>query len=159
MKPTSVRSGLRLCALSAALSLTAGAAMAQTEKDLPRSSDQAQEAIAPKAVAAAPNARLAALIQSGGTVIREKGVLSVTHPKTGIYCIKPDASTGIVPNNSIVIVSPEFFYSKLNEIKVQWAAKGSPCGNDRLAVYTLADLNVDGVYTFSNAVGFSIYVP
>ncbi len=42
---------------------------------------------------------------------------------------------------------------------VQWATRGSPCGNDRIAVYTLDDFNLDARYTFSNRVGFSIYVP
>ncbi len=158
MEPTSVRFGLRLCALSAALSLVAGAAMAQ-EKNPPRAKDQAQAAAAPKAAAAAPNARLAALVQAGGNLIRHKNVQGIARPQTGIYCIRPMAAAGIVPGNSIVILTPEYFYSELNEVKVQWASRGSPCGTDRIAVYTLADFNLDGRYTFSNDVGFSILVP
>ena len=49
--------------------------------------------------------------------------------------------------------------SGLNEIMVQWGTKGSGCSADRIAVYTLADINANGIYSFSNAVSFSIYVP
>jgi hypothetical protein len=157
---TSARAALRVCALSAALSLVADTAMTQTERDQgpPRAKDET--AATPRAtVAAAPNARLAALVRGGGTVIRSKGVQGVARVDTGVYCIRPAAGSGVNPANSIVVVSPEFFFSEINEVMVQWASRGSPCGNDRIAVYTLDDINLDARYTFSNRVGFSIYVP
>ena len=156
MMPT--RFALRLCTIGAALSLIAGSAMAQTNQDPPRATSS--EAATPRIPAVAPNARMAALVQSGGTLIREFNVAGISRPRTGIYCIRPTVASGVNPRNAIVVVSPEFFYSDLNEVKVQWASRGSPCrADDQIAVYTLADLNADGIYSFSNDVGFSIYVP
>jgi hypothetical protein len=109
--------------------------------------------------AQAPNARLAALIDAGGAVIREKGVADVDRIATGVYCIRPEASTGINPSRAIVMVSVEYFYSQLNEVMVQWAAREHGCGSERIAVYTLADFAPDAEYDFSNNVGFSIIVP
>jgi hypothetical protein len=162
MEPTSARFTLRLCALSAALSLVAGAAMAQTDQKPPREKDDGKAAagapVAARAVAA-PNARLAALIKSGGGIVRNKGVQSVTRIAKGVYCIRPQSSTGINPANAIVTVAVEYYYSRLNEVQVQWAVQGSGCGSNRIAVYTLSDLNANGIYSFSNDVGFSIVVP
>jgi hypothetical protein len=47
----------------------------------------------------------------------------------------------------------------MDEIKVMWAAGGSTCGPGRFGIYTLADPNNDGTYSFSDSVGFSILVP
>jgi hypothetical protein len=159
MKMTSARFALRLCVASAALSLVAGAAMAQAEKTPARAKDA--NTITPQAVVAAvaPNAQLVALVRGGGQIIMQKNVDSVSNPATGIYCIRPAAAAAINVDRSIVTLTPEFFYSNLNEIKVQWAKKGSPCPAGRFAVYTMADANLDGRYTFSNAVGFSMLVP
>ena len=152
------RFALRLCTMGAALSLIAGSAIAQPEQKMPRA--KGSEAATPRYPAAAPNARMAALVRAGGTLIREFNVGAISRPRTGVYCITPSAASGINPLNAIVIVSTEFFYSELNEVKVQWASRGSPCRTaDQIAVYTLADLNADGIYSFSNDVGFSIYVP
>jgi hypothetical protein len=149
---------VQLCALSAALCLIAGAATAETAKNQPRDKAGAKAPLA-AVVADAPNARLAALIKAGGELIRNKGVASVTRITTGVYCIRPTNASGINPANSIVTLTPEFFFSALNEIKVQWATSGSGCGAPRIGVYTLADVNADGIYGFSNDVGFSIVVP
>lgn len=160
MDLSSARFSPRLLALSAALMLPlAGGATAETTKNQPRATDAA--AAAPKAttVVTAPNARLAALIRPGGAIVRQKGVASVSHPNVGVYCIQPAASTGIVPGNSIVIVTPEFFWSRINEVTVQWASAGSGCGSGRIAVYTLSDFNLDARYRLSDDAAFSIYVP
>lgn len=109
--------------------------------------------------AQAPNARLAALIDSGGTVIRQKGVRAVRLINTGVYCIWPTAATNIQPQSSVVSVSTEYFYSELNAIQVQWASTANGCTQGRIGVYTLADDDGDGTYDFSNRVGFSIVVP
>ena len=84
---------------------------------------------------------------------------SVVRIAEGVYCIRPEASTGINPNRAIVVVSAEYFYSQLDEVKVQWAARGHGCGSDRIGVYTLADFAPDAEYEFSNNVGFSVIVP
>ena len=98
--PTLPRFALQLCAAAASLTFLASAAMAQaerTEKGPPRASDQKTAAAAPLAPAPiVTNARMAALIQSGGTLIKQKNVEAVSHPGTGIYCIKPTAASGVV---------------------------------------------------------------
>ena len=58
-----------------------------------------------------------------------------------------------------MVLTPEYFYSLYNEVKVQWASRGSGCNSTEIGVYTMADANLDGIYTFSNAVSFSIIVP
>ncbi len=58
-----------------------------------------------------------------------------------------------------MVLTPEYFYSLYNEVKVQWASRGSGCNSNEIGVYTMADVNLDGIYTFSNAVSFSIIVP
>ena len=59
-----------------------------------------------------------------------------------------------------MVLTPEYFNSLYNEVKVQWATRGSGCNNStEIGVYTMADANLDGIYTFSNAVSFSIVVP
>jgi hypothetical protein len=159
--------------LAAAFSLFASAAMAQTPQHA--QSPQAQEAAQPpraangadaklpvqpgSVVADAPNARLAALVRRDARVIRNKGVAALQRISTGVYCITPKASTGIVPSTAIVTLTPEYYFSALNEIKVQWASAGSNCGNNRIAVYTFADVYANGVYRLSNLVSFSIVVP
>ena len=132
----------------------------RTDKNPPRASEQATAAPAPRApVPIVTNARMAALIQAGGTLIKQKNVLAVSHPATGIYCIKPTAASGVVPGNSVALLTVEFFYSHFNEVQAQWAQRGSPCPTDRFAIYTIADRNLDARYTFSNEVGFLIVVP
>jgi hypothetical protein len=147
-----------MLAAAAALVLSASAASA-AEDDRARASDQSTRAAARAVAAEAPNARLAVLVQSGGRIIRHKGVHSVTRNRTGEYCIRPSPGTGIEPSTAIVIASVEYFYSELDEVEVQWVSRGHECGGSRIAVYTLADTNGDGIYSFSNLVGFSLIVP
>lgn len=145
--------------------LTAGAvAVAQERKnERPRFKDAAesQQAIEPRAIVAdAPNARLVALVRSPDVVlVAGKGVANVQRIATGVYCIRPTNASGINPQTAVVVVSVEYFYSQLNEVQVQWARRQNGCGNNRIGVYTFADLNLDGQYTFSNRVGFVVYVP
>ena len=113
----------------------------------------------PEVVAVAPNSRLAALILRDLTIQRDFNVDNVRRLSVGVYCIRPAAATGIDPRTAIVVLTPEYFYSLYNEVKVQWASRGSGCNSTEIGVYTMADANLDGVYTFSNAVSFSIVVP
>jgi hypothetical protein len=148
-------------------SLAAVSAFAQERADRradpqPRAnqSEISKEAASTPAVpAVAPNSRLAALILRDRTIQRDFNVASVRRPAVGVYCIRPDAAAGIDPRTAIVVLTPEYFYSLYNEVKVQWASRGSGCNSTEIGVYTMADVNLDGVYTFSNAVSFSIIVP
>ncbi len=113
----------------------------------------------PEIVADAPNARLAALILRDLRIQRRKNVDNVRRIDIGVYCIRPSAASGINPTTNIVVLTPEYFFSLYNEIKVEWASRRSGCSANEIGVYTFADTNLDGVYTFSNAVSFSILVP
>jgi hypothetical protein len=131
-------------------------ASAQDAKDQPRAngSEGARMAVAPAVVADAPNARVAALIRRDLTIVRNKNVVSVTRPARGVYCILPTVAAGITPGTAIVMLTPEYFYSLYNDVKVQWASGGSPCPASKIAVYTF-----DPGGNFSNAVSFSIVIP
>jgi len=123
-------------------------------------SEIGKEATNPEIVAVAPNSRMAALILRNLTIERDFNVAAVRRLQAGVYCIRPTAGAGIDPRNSIVVLTPEYFNSLYNEVKVQWATRGSGCNNStEIGVYTMADVNLDGIYTFSNAVSFSIVVP
>jgi hypothetical protein len=122
-------------------------------------SEVGKEATNPELVTDAPNARLAALILRDLRIPRNKGVNRVRRPAVGVYCIRPTVASAINPARIVVTLTPEYFFSLYNEIKVQWASRGSGCTSDEIAVYTMADANLDGIYTFSNAVSFSIVVP
>src|SRR5688572_6420755 len=145
---------------SVALALFAGSATAQEQRqDRARDDDNARGAAA-RAIDA-PNARLAVLIDASGEAIRQKGVQSVQRLRNGEYCIRPTAASGVDPRTAVLTASTEFFYTRadLYETLVQWAARGSQCGGDRIGIYTLADYNSDGFYVFSNDVAFSVVVP
>jgi hypothetical protein len=159
--------------LTAVFSLFATAALAQAPHSAsPQARESAQPEragngqadaklpVQPAAVNAdAPNARLAALVRRDGRLLRNKGVSAVKRVKTGVFCITPKASTGIVPTTAVVMVNPEYYYSAFNEIKAQWVSHGGPCGNNRITVYTFGDYSATGRYVLSNAVSFSIVVP
>ena len=113
----------------------------------------------PEVAADAPNARLAALILRDLTIQRNKNVNRVRRLAVGVYCIRPTAASGVDPRNNIVVLTPEYYFSLYNEVKVQWASRRNGCNADEVGVYTMADANLDGIYTFSNAVSFSIIVP
>jgi hypothetical protein len=145
----------------ACLALLAGTAISALLDDRPRDSHKATtEAGEPRGFGGlvAPNARLAGLFQAGGAPIRTKGVQSVQRIDVGAYCVRPTAA-GLDPRTAVAQVTPEYFYSDLNEVEVQWASTQSGCGNTRFGVYTLADPDNDGNYTFSDEVGFAIVVP
>jgi hypothetical protein len=115
--------------------------------------------------AIAPYARLVALVDAGGAPVRTKNVAAVFRIDLGVYCIRPVASANINVNAIVPSVSVEYFYSNpalingFNEMTVQWASRSSGCPTGTIGVYTFADRNLDGHYSFSNEVAFSIVVP
>jgi hypothetical protein len=143
--------------------LAAGAVAVAQERERPRLKDAtpAQQAAEPRAiVAAAPNARMVAVVRApDGVLVMGKGVHRVRRIATGAYCIRPQNATGINPNSAVVVVSVEYFYSLFNEVQAQWARKQNGCNNTEIGVYTFADRNLNARYTPSNAVGFVVYVP
>lgn len=146
----------------AAIALLVPSALSALGGDPPRDSDtDASSGPQPLAFggAVAPNSRLAGLFDAGGAPIRTRGVLSIQRLADGVYCIRPTGATDIQAKTAIVTATPEYFYSELNEIEVQWASAQSGCEGNRIAIYTLADPDDNGTYTFSNQVGFSVVVP
>ncbi len=161
MNAVAERRRFPLAATSAAIVLLACSAASAAEERARESSRPASARVeSTRAIAAqAPNARLAVLVDAGGRVVRSKGVRSVQRLRVGEYCIRPTGRSGVNPRTAVLTTSPEFFFSLLSEIKVQWVTFGSECGADRIGIYTLADTNDDGVYGFSNDVAFSVVVP
>jgi hypothetical protein len=158
MKTATGKGKSALVSLAATALLACSTALA-AEGDRPRASDApSTRAAETRATAQAPGVRLAALIKAGGGLILDKGVASVTRIDEGVYCIRPNAGTNINPSRVVVSLTPEYFFSELDEIKVQWAQRKHGCGSNRIAVYTLADTDRNGIYGFSNRVGFSIIV-
>jgi hypothetical protein len=156
---TQMKRQLKTLVLGAVLSGFAFGAVAA--EDPPRAADSGAQKmdIQPHVVAVAPNARMAGLIRRDGRILRNFNISDVNRKGPGIYCILPTAGSGINPDNAVVQLTPEYYYSLLNEVKVQWASKGSGCPANRIAVYTLSDRNANGIYSFTNDVSFSIYVP
>jgi hypothetical protein len=152
------RCGQMLVAAAAAVLMLGSAASAQEQPSRATAADLTASSRAAAALDA-PNARMAALIRPPGVLIMNKGVQDVSHPARGIYCILPTSGSGIDPAASLAVVSVEFFYSRFNEVQVQWARAGSPCPKSRFAVYTLSDPNLTARYRFTDDVGFVIYVP
>jgi hypothetical protein len=153
---------LSVLAASATLALFAGLATAQEQRQDRAREDESGRGPAAREIAAdAPNARLAVLVDAGGAVVRQKGVQSVQRLRKGEYCIRPTAASGVNPRTAVLTATTEFYYTRANlfETLVQWAARGSQCGADRIGIYTLADYNSDGFYVFSNDVAFSVVVP
>ena len=155
---------LRALACGAVLSVVAATTAFAAERpanDQPRWGDPgAVESTAEgRAALKAPNARLAGLIRRDVTVLRNKNIQSVRRIATGVFCIRPTSASGVAPGNAIVVATVDFYNSKFNESLVQWASQGNGCNSNEIGVYTLADENLDGIYTRSNTVGFSIYIP
>jgi hypothetical protein len=119
-----------------------------------------QREAAPEVVADAPGVRLAGLIRFNNLVAqRNKNIANVRRIAAGVYCIRPTGASGINPATAVVTLTVEYFFSVYNESTVQWASRQSGCTANEIGVYTFADVNLDGRYTFSNTVSFSIIVP
>ena len=113
------------------------------------------EAVALAVATAGGNARLVALIDQGGTIIRSAGVHKVTHPVTGVYCIKPKgtwAVTKVVP-----AVSAEFGYSNGESLLAYYYSAALDCPDKNIEVRTY-DFS-SGTSIASDHVAFTIVVP
>jgi len=106
--------------------------------------------------AQAPNARIAAFVQSGGTVVRSKGISGVSHPSTGVYCIDPAASTFNV-NKAIPTLSIDWSTSLGDALMAHWRSAGIGCPPGQMAVLTFD--GEDGSFDLSDAVSFTFIVP
>ncbi|MEO7118248.1 MAG: hypothetical protein ABIZ34_04675 [Candidatus Limnocylindrales bacterium] len=117
--------------------------------------------IAPAAAvtAEAPNARLAVLIDGGATapgftVLRRKGVASVSNPSTGIFCITPKASLGMDVSRIMPIVTTELMGTALTSYRTLWDATGFGCPAGSIAIEGATSGNI-----LTNDVGIALVVP
>ena len=145
----------------ASLSVVSAFAQERTDRrnnDRPRAN---QSEAAAEVAADAPGVRLAGLIRNSAPPVaqRNKNIANVRRIAQGVYCIRPTGASGINPATAVVTLTVEYFYSLYNESTVQWASRESGCASTEIGVYTFADVNLNGVYTFSNTVSFSIIVP
>lgn len=104
------------------------------------------------------NARIMALIQPGGGLLRAKGVASVTNPLTGFYCLRP-SSTTIDLATVVPVASVDYSVTSLEDAIVQIRSNRTVCTGRALEFVTL-DRRAGGTsYRLSRAVQFSVVVP
>jgi len=102
------------------------------------------------------NARVCAVIgrdtPPAVTVVRSKNVAAVSHPSTGVYCIKPKA--GVVSVSKVVpSVTVNWLFSANSDLLAFYADNTGDCPADRIEVLTY-DLQQNR----SDRVGFNIVV-
>lgn len=107
--------------------------------------------------AQAPGARMAVYIQGGAaagtfTVVRQQGVVSVSNPATGVYCIKPVA--GVAPAKVVPVVSTEFVNTAAYDGFAQWSVDKAPCTSGNIRITTF---DVSATAPF-NQVAFTVVV-
>lgn len=107
--------------------------------------------------AQAPGARMAVYVQGGAaagtfTVVRQQGVVSVSNPANGVYCIKPVA--GVSPAKIVPMVSTEYSNTAGFDSLAQWSVEkaGCPSGTFRISTF---DVSVGGLF---NQVAFTVVV-
>ncbi len=106
--------------------------------------------------AEAPNARLSAFVQAGGTVVRSKGVTGVSHPSAGVYCVDPKVATLNV-NKAIPSLSVDWSTSLGDALMAQWRSAGIGCPSGQFSILTFD--GEDGSFDLSDGVSFTINVP
>lgn len=151
-----------LVAMSVALAACSAQAAPQrpSPQERPTRHHQTTASITPHAIGgAASNARLAAIIDAGGSVVRSKGVQSVTHPYVGAYCIRPSSTSGVNAGNIVPSVSVDYDGSAFNEAMAQYSDAGADCPLGTIEVLTFGDGDHNAVYADSDGVGFTIVVP
>jgi hypothetical protein len=118
----------------------------------------------------APNVRLAALI--GGPfapqpslVYRSKGVASVTHPSTGLWCVKPSFSvslTSIIPVLTVDFSNSSGAFGEMAQYRPGTATSGCPTGTIPILTFeqdTDSSSSTFNQFIFSDNVAFTIIVP
>ena len=106
--------------------------------------------------AGAPNARIAAFVQAGGSVVRSKGITGVSHPSAGVYCVDPKDPAFAV-NKIVPTLSVDWSTSLGDALMAQWRSAGIGCPSGQIAVLTFD--GEDGSFDLSDSVSFTIIVP
>ncbi|WP_433887786.1 hypothetical protein [Streptomyces sp. CA-111067] len=86
----------------------------------------------------APHAQAAAFVNTDGTRLHSKGIKSLTHPQTGVYCVAFDADTGIVVNRSTPVATLHAIpgTSPWGWTVYATTTPTSLCGDGELTMYT-----------------------
>jgi hypothetical protein len=106
--------------------------------------------------ATAPNARIAAVVRSGGAVVRSKGIAAVTHPSAGLYCIDPTSTTFNV-GTAVPVLSVDWSTSVGDALMAHWRSSLVGCPTGWFAVLTF--VGEDGTFDQSDGVSFTFVVP
>lgn len=77
-------------------------------------------------------------MDTNGTRLHSKGIKSLTHPQTGVYCMAFDADTGIVVERSMPVAT---LYAIPGTSPWGWTVYATTkptgvCGDTELTVYT-----------------------
>jgi hypothetical protein len=101
------------------------------------------------------HARLVALISPFSGVVRAKGVKAVTHPNTGIYCIKPSGTWNVA--KAVPAVTVEWGYSSGNALLAYYetGVYDCPTGYIEVRTYNFGS----GTPVLEDSVAFTIVVP
>jgi len=115
------------------------------------------EAVAPPAATTGSHARLVALIDQRGTIIRSAGVRKVTHPSNGVYCIRPRGTWNL--EKVVPAVSVELGYSTFtgNPLLAYYYSAAIECPDNYIEVRTYEFSS--GTAVPAETVGFTIVVP
>lgn len=143
--------------LAAAIILAAGTAAANAAGAAGANDKDAAAASKALGGTNATYARIAALINPNGSVVRSKGVAAVTHPRTGEYCIKPNFAVSVprlVPS-----VSVDWSNSIGNGNFVQYRSSGIGCPAGYIDVLTFSFNPANGTFAQANNTAFTIVVP
>ena len=115
--------------------LFGGAALATGDD---KGADATAESGAEATVAAqAPYARMALYINGnpgGFAILRAKGVISVSNPQPGVFCIRPVAA--IAPSRVVPNVSTDFYSTGGFDTFAQWNSGRTSCPAGRIQVNT-----------------------
>jgi hypothetical protein len=108
--------------------------------------------------AQAPDARLAVSIFGGDTtgqfqVLRTKGVVSVTNPATGFFCITP-SSTTMKLNRIVPLVSLDGQGTPNSDTTALWSSLNVVCPNSAIEVQSF----LISTRSSRNRVGFNVVV-
>src|SRR3954468_19003536 len=104
-------------------------------------------------VVSAPNVRLAALISGVGKPLRSKGVMSVTHPNTGTFCVQP--SFAVQLDQVVPSLTPDFSLSPDQFVFANYASNSGSCPNS----ITVLTFTISSGRLTSADEAFTIIVP
>lgn len=107
--------------------------------------------------ASAPGARLAATVDAGGTLLRKRGVVGVTNPGDGTYCVTPKPNLNLDLSRVVPQATVEWGRSGGNGNLVQVYLNAADCPDGDIEVVTFSF--VDGAFAPTSSVAFNLIVP